>query len=64
MFPAFPQNPELVARLEQIKAKLANEEYRRMTRNVTGQVRSLEERFPPKDVQPPPRMPHYRGGSG
>uniref|UniRef100_A0A8C2TJU2 Transmembrane protein 199 n=1 Tax=Coturnix japonica TaxID=93934 RepID=A0A8C2TJU2_COTJA len=34
----FPQNPELVARLERIKAKLANEEYRRMTRNVTGQV--------------------------
>lgn len=34
-----PQNPELVARLERIKAKLANEEYRRMTRNVTGQVR-------------------------
>lgn len=33
-----PQNPELVARLERIKAKLANEEYRRMTRNVTGQV--------------------------
>ncbi|KAI6074332.1 Transmembrane protein 199 [Aix galericulata] len=32
-----PQNPELVARLERIKAKLANEEYRRMTRNVTGQ---------------------------
>ena len=37
MILAFPQNPELVARLEQIKAKLANEEYRRMTRNVTGQ---------------------------
>ncbi|NWU69409.1 TM199 protein, partial [Pterocles burchelli] len=33
-----PQNPELVARLERIKATLANEEYRRMTRNVTGQV--------------------------
>ncbi|KFQ67170.1 Transmembrane protein 199, partial [Phaethon lepturus] len=32
-----PQNPELVARLERIKAKLANEEYRRMTRNITGQ---------------------------
>ncbi|NXI60383.1 TM199 protein, partial [Chloroceryle aenea] len=29
--------PELVARLERIKAKLANEEYRRMTRNITGQ---------------------------
>lgn len=37
----FPQNPELVARLERIKAKLANEEYRRMTRNITGQVRGL-----------------------
>lgn len=35
---ARPQNPELVARLERIKAKLANEEYRRMTRNITGQV--------------------------
>ncbi|XP_055652757.1 transmembrane protein 199 isoform X4 [Falco peregrinus] len=33
-----PRNPELVARLERIKAKLANEEYRRMTRNVTGQM--------------------------
>ncbi|NXL38648.1 TM199 protein, partial [Glaucidium brasilianum] len=32
-----PRNPELVARLERIKAKLANEEYRRMTRNITGQ---------------------------
>ncbi|KFO75675.1 Transmembrane protein 199, partial [Cuculus canorus] len=32
-----PQNPELVARLERIKAKLANEEYQRMTRNITGQ---------------------------
>ncbi|XP_025070382.1 transmembrane protein 199 [Alligator sinensis] len=29
-----PRNPELVARLEKIKAKLANEEYRRMTRNI------------------------------
>lgn len=29
-----PRNPELVARLEKIKAKLANEEYNRMTRNV------------------------------
>lgn len=37
----FPQNPELVARLERIKAKLANEEYQRMTRNITGQVRGL-----------------------
>ncbi|NXD41477.1 TM199 protein, partial [Copsychus sechellarum] len=33
----FPQNPELVARLERIKAKLAHEEYQRMTRNITGQ---------------------------
>ncbi|XP_030916480.1 transmembrane protein 199 [Geospiza fortis] len=32
-----PQNPELVARLERIKAKLAHEEYQRMTRNITGQ---------------------------
>lgn len=32
------QNPELVARLERIKAKLANEEYDRMTRNVNAQV--------------------------
>ncbi|GAA6109607.1 transmembrane protein 199 isoform X1 [Tachysurus ichikawai] len=29
-----PRNPQLVARLEKIKAKLANEEYRRITRNV------------------------------
>ncbi|XP_037230192.1 transmembrane protein 199 isoform X3 [Falco biarmicus] len=36
--PVPPRNPELVARLERIKAKLANEEYRRMTRNVTGQM--------------------------
>uniref|UniRef100_A0A8B9C1F3 Transmembrane protein 199 n=1 Tax=Anser brachyrhynchus TaxID=132585 RepID=A0A8B9C1F3_9AVES len=35
--PVQPRNPELVARLERIKARLANEEYRRMTRNVTGQ---------------------------
>ncbi|NXC51222.1 TM199 protein, partial [Penelope pileata] len=35
--PVPPRNPELVARLERIKAKLANEEYQRMTRNVTGQ---------------------------
>ncbi|NWZ49017.1 transmembrane protein 199 isoform X2 [Haliaeetus albicilla] len=35
--PVPPRNPELVARLERIKAKLANEEYRRMTRNITGQ---------------------------
>ncbi|NXI33231.1 TM199 protein, partial [Sterrhoptilus dennistouni] len=32
-----PQNPELVARLERIKAKLAHQEYQRMTRNITGQ---------------------------
>lgn len=32
------QNPQLVARLEKIKAKLANEEYRRITRNVNPQV--------------------------
>ncbi|KAM4795237.1 transmembrane protein 199 [Rhinophrynus dorsalis] len=29
------RNPELVARLETIKAKLANEEYKRMTKNVS-----------------------------
>ncbi|XP_065550893.1 transmembrane protein 199 isoform X2 [Lathamus discolor] len=34
--PVPPRNPELVARLERIKARLANEEYRRMTRDVTG----------------------------
>lgn len=33
------QNPELVARLEKIKAQLANEEYKQMTRNVNSQVR-------------------------
>lgn len=32
-----PRNPELVARLEKIKAKLANEEYNRMTKNVNAQ---------------------------
>ncbi|XP_048375451.1 transmembrane protein 199 isoform X2 [Sphaerodactylus townsendi] len=32
-----PRNPELVARLETLKAKLANEEYKRMTRNVNSQ---------------------------
>lgn len=32
-----PRNPELVARLEKIKAKLANEEYNRITRNVNNQ---------------------------
>ncbi|XP_069800906.1 transmembrane protein 199 [Dendropsophus ebraccatus] len=30
------RNPELVARLEKIKAKLANEEYKRITKNVTS----------------------------
>ncbi|NXJ66792.1 TM199 protein, partial [Rostratula benghalensis] len=40
--PVPPRNPELVARLERIKAKLANEEYQRMTRNITGQVRDLQ----------------------
>uniref|UniRef100_A0AAQ5ZZA2 Transmembrane protein 199 n=1 Tax=Amphiprion ocellaris TaxID=80972 RepID=A0AAQ5ZZA2_AMPOC len=37
-----PRNPELVARLEKIKAKLANEEYNRITRNVNTQVDSPE----------------------
>ncbi|XP_029301506.1 transmembrane protein 199 [Cottoperca gobio] len=32
-----PRNPQLVARLERIKAKLANEEYNRITRNVNAQ---------------------------
>ncbi|XP_063812213.1 transmembrane protein 199 [Pseudophryne corroboree] len=32
------RNPELVARLEKIKAKLANEEYKRITRNVSCQT--------------------------
>ncbi|XP_008525972.1 transmembrane protein 199 isoform X1 [Equus przewalskii] len=32
-----PRNPELVARLEKIKIQLANEEYNRITRNVTCQ---------------------------
>ncbi|XP_075850437.1 vacuolar ATPase assembly protein VMA12 isoform X2 [Microcebus murinus] len=32
-----PENPELVARLEKIKIQLANEEYKRITRNVTCQ---------------------------
>nr|DBA34206.1 TPA: hypothetical protein GDO54_001787 [Pyxicephalus adspersus] len=31
------RNPELVKRLEKIKAKLANEEYKRITKNVTSQ---------------------------
>ncbi|XP_013884311.1 transmembrane protein 199 [Austrofundulus limnaeus] len=35
-----PRNPELVARLGKIKAKLANEEYNRMTRNVNTQEMS------------------------
>ncbi|KAM9525767.1 transmembrane protein 199 isoform 2-T2 [Guaruba guarouba] len=34
--PVPPRNPELEARLERIKARLANREYRRMTRDVTG----------------------------
>ncbi|XP_043820403.1 transmembrane protein 199 [Dromiciops gliroides] len=33
-----PRNPELVARLERIKVQLANEEYKRITRNVSGQA--------------------------
>uniref|UniRef100_A0A8C5SSB4 Transmembrane protein 199 n=1 Tax=Laticauda laticaudata TaxID=8630 RepID=A0A8C5SSB4_LATLA len=33
------QNPELVARMEKIKAQLANEEYKQMTRNINCQVR-------------------------
>ncbi|KAM6931627.1 transmembrane protein 199 [Lycodopsis pacificus] len=33
-----PRNPELVARLERIKARLANEEYSRITRNVNTQA--------------------------
>ncbi|XP_074119787.1 transmembrane protein 199 isoform X2 [Sminthopsis crassicaudata] len=33
-----PRNPELVARLERIKARLANEEYKRITRNVSCQA--------------------------
>ncbi|XP_018412667.1 PREDICTED: transmembrane protein 199 [Nanorana parkeri] len=32
------RNPVLVARLEKIKAKLANEEYKRITKNVTSQT--------------------------
>lgn len=42
------QNPELVARLEKIKAKLENEEYNRMTRNVNAQVISFF--FFPKNI--------------
>ncbi|XP_001368624.1 transmembrane protein 199 [Monodelphis domestica] len=33
-----PRNPELVARLEKIKVQLANEEYSRITRNVSCQA--------------------------
>ncbi|XP_029467230.1 transmembrane protein 199 [Rhinatrema bivittatum] len=32
-----PRNPELVARLEKIKAKLANDDYKRITRNINCQ---------------------------
>nr|XP_033778025.1 transmembrane protein 199 [Geotrypetes seraphini] len=32
-----PRNPELVTRLEKIKAKLANDEYKRITRNINCQ---------------------------
>ncbi|KAF0871260.1 vacuolar ATPase assembly protein VMA12 isoform X1 [Crocuta crocuta] len=32
-----PRNPELVARLEKIKIQLANEEYKRITHNITCQ---------------------------
>ncbi|KAM6463214.1 transmembrane protein 199 [Liasis olivaceus] len=32
-----PRNPELVARLEKIKARLANEEYKQMTKNINCQ---------------------------
>ncbi|NXJ79509.1 TM199 protein, partial [Trogon melanurus] len=49
--PVPPRNPELVARLERIKAKLANEEYRRMTRNITGKVRGLLRPFPVSPVR-------------
>lgn len=38
LFTLLFQNPELVARLEKIKAKLANEEYKQMTRNINPQV--------------------------
>ncbi|NWZ81888.1 TM199 protein, partial [Poecile atricapillus] len=48
--PVPPRNPELVARLERIKAKLAHEEYQRMTRNITGQLKS-----PPVPLCPPVR---------
>ncbi|NWI14281.1 TM199 protein, partial [Crypturellus soui] len=41
-----PQNPELEARLERIRAQLASEEYRRMTRNglATGRKITLGKR--------------------
>ncbi|XP_064830460.1 transmembrane protein 199-like [Oncorhynchus masou masou] len=38
-----PRNPVLVARLERIRAKLANEEYNRMTRNVNTQQMNRRE---------------------
>ncbi|NXD92390.1 TM199 protein, partial [Chaetorhynchus papuensis] len=50
--PVPPRNPELVARLERIKAKLAHEEYQRMTRNITGQVRGC---CTPLPLSPPVR---------
>ncbi|NXY06656.1 TM199 protein, partial [Pteruthius melanotis] len=50
--PVPPRNPELVARLERIKAKLAHEEYQRMTRNITGQP-YLKSTTPP--LSPPVR---------
>ncbi|XP_023838280.1 transmembrane protein 199 isoform X2 [Salvelinus sp. IW2-2015] len=37
-----PRNPVLVARLERIRAKLANEEYNRITRNVNTQMNRRE----------------------
>uniref|UniRef100_A0A8D0FQA1 Transmembrane protein 199 n=1 Tax=Strix occidentalis caurina TaxID=311401 RepID=A0A8D0FQA1_STROC len=49
--PVPPRNPELVARLERIKAKLANEEYRRMTRNITGQHHRLSPFSPVRSVK-------------
>ncbi|NXW74196.1 TM199 protein, partial [Hirundo rustica] len=45
--PVPPRNPELVARLERIKAKLAHEEYQRMTRNITGQPNLKSTPLPP-----------------
>ncbi|NXE11690.1 TM199 protein, partial [Lophotis ruficrista] len=49
--PVPPRNPELVARLERIKAKLANEEYQRMTRNITGQHDRLSPFSPVRSVK-------------